>query len=464
MSNVFYEPYIVGGPIEQDLIRQKVKKHYKKKYGYKNIGNHPISKLGYTIPKDYVNYSDGIQTLLHPVNISTSGTAEMIIDIFNDLTVGSNIALLTEDIRINMGVRGDLSKLVRIADTYGTACHIDGHMLSSQSFYFFETEGIFVYMLEKQIKGKNSYMYYTRYLSLEDNAVYEEVYDEKGAHMYTDILEVYENEYNEKAYNRCEYLKSIGVSIICHNNVDNSWYGYSILDVVVNDLMAFEMIQDEYNKAVMYAKPRLHIVNDMVDTDEFGNTNIDLVNDVYVTTDANYTEDPSKIIEAVQFDIKSPEYHLKMQDDLNKILSKVGLDESVLAVSNSTTDKTTVEVSSNDNRMFSKMEARKVIYAPQLLDYVNFIYGDVDVHFVPAQYTNFGEMVKQVTMLRGQGLISTERAIALLYTHESVESRTEEVEMIKEENNVKGNRTSNDVAEPVQEQQRGDSGDGSRGN
>lgn len=448
MSNVYYEP-IVQDRVGQDLIQQKIKKHYKKKYGYKNISNHPITKEGYSIPKDYLNYSNGIQTLLHPVDISTSGTAEMIIDIFNDLTVGANIALLAEDQKMNMNVRADLSKLVRIADTYGTACYIDEHMLSTQEFFFFEEEGILVYMLEKLIKGKPEIEYHKRYLSDDGLEVVDEVYDKNGVAKYTDFLELYGNEYNEMLYNRCEYLKAIGVSIICHNNVDNSWYGYSVLDIVVNDIMTFEMIQDEYNRAVMYAKPRLHIVNDMVDMGEDGQPNIDLVNDVYVTTDANYADDPSKIIEAVQFDIKSPEYHQKMQDDFNKILSKVGLDESVLAISNSTTDKTTVEVSSNDNRMFSKMEARKVVYAPQLLEFIDFKYGEVTVNFIPAQYTNFGEMVKQVTLLKAQGLISLERATGLLYTHESEASRQEEVNKIKEETNVEANRISGENAEPV---------------
>ncbi len=431
-SNVFYEP-IVYNQHEQDLIQQKIKKHYKKPRGYKNISNHPITRDGYTIPKTYLDYSHGIQTLLHPVNISTSGTADMIIDIFNDLTVGSNISVLSENQLKNYKVRADLSKLVRIADTFGTACMIGDDVLTTEEFYYYESEQLLIYLTYVDVKGSVEIIYESRQYVAEAGLLEFKQWNSNLELITVEHQIPYGKGWDEDISDRDNYLILLGAYIMTYNNTTSGWAGYSILEPIIQDLMTHEMVQDEYNKAVMYSKPRLHIVNDMVDIGEDGKPNIDLTTDVYVTTEANYADDPKKIIEAVQFDIKSDEYHQKTQDSFNLILSKVGLDESVLAISSSTVDKTTKEVSSNDNRMFSKMESRKVVYAPQIYTYLSAKYPEVQLHFIPAQYKNFGDMVLQVTKLKKEGMISVEHGVNLLYGNASEAEKAEEVSRIKGE-------------------------------
>lgn len=440
-QNVYYES-LASHDVSTDIIQQKLSKHYVRHTKQKTIYLHPFAKKEYGVATTYKQYYEGIITTERPVKLSTGGTFQMLIDILNDYTVGANIRYAGNEVPFSDEARSKdlLSKAVRLADTYGVAAIIQTEagreVLGMPEIYYYPDENIFIWMVMLEHKGKMVYKYYMRSL-LEGGQVREDVWGNDGKPESFTIFSSFTGD---------TPIQQLGVDIIKHNVHSDDWYGYSALDSVLADIRSFELVMDEYNKMVLYAKPRVHIYNDAVELDEEGKPNIDLTNDIYVSTEAYTIDDPAKMFESIQFDIKSAEYNIKMEDDLNKILTKVGLDQGVLAVAGNGVEKSAAEIASNDNRMYSKMEARKILYAWQLQLVIDRYLPGVELTFVPNQYKNFQNVVTQVSTLKGVGLISIEMAVNLLYPHASESEKAAEVERLNKEKEMDEQRSERGVS------------------
>lgn len=411
-GNVFYNS-IQETIINNDIVNQSIDRFYT--YSKQPpIANHKgIPANNDAIPKSYLDSGTRIDNLLNPVGLSSGGTARMLINSFNNYTCGCYLQVKSDkkenDLVCDI-VHTKLAQGVKVADTWGSCLFYktDTKIESAPSTYFYYNEERNIIYIAKNVivNGQDDVKYETRQI--------------KGKKLRVEIQ--YQNSSEKiKVQNRVPFsgegIEQLGCFILYRSEWDDDTTGISVLDSVVESLKAFEIMQHYSNQSILFSKPRLHIPNEMVEYDEMGEPLIDLSGiDVYTPTDASGQDSNDSLI-PVQFDIPSDDFGRKKDDDLELILSKVGLGNIVLAKGSVAAEKTAKEVISESSNMFTTIEMRRINYSPQLKKLVAFIFPKerIRISFLPLDFMDYHTTAVTVSTLKAVNLISNEVAVPLMY-------------------------------------------------
>lgn len=415
---------IVNDKKFDDIVKQSMRKHFRTSYMKIPIATYPELKL----PKSYVDYTKEILVTLNPRDTSARTIAMMLSQAFSDLITGGNLDV--DESNLNPLTKQRVSQAVLQSLIFGTSAQVQfGDNISIKStaeFYYDDFENVF-YSATDVIKDSEDTILYEERRIKEDMVHITKQYTTSGK-KHTRVYEVvpYDDDLSSPI--------SLGVKIYTNNEINDDWVGTSVFHEVIPDIQMLAITEHEYSKAMLYTKPRLFIQSEMIETDINGNTNLDLTEDVYVAVDGSALPENQSILETSQFKFDATSFSTKINDSLNLILSKLGLDAKILASGGSGVEKSAREVDSEDNRMFSRIEKYRDFYTPQIIEGIKLINLDTDtieIRFLPLQYMNFSSSVQNVQQLVNAGTISYEKAVEILFPRMTGEQRNQEVERIK---------------------------------
>lgn len=389
-----------------------------------------VNKMNDKIPQSYLDNAREILSLLQPdKNLTSNGTAFMIAKSFTKYTCGTYLQIRSENKETKTSrIHYDVSKFMRNSDLYGACLVYRNHETekivnaNNTEFYYNEEDNILYIARNVIIDGKDDVEYQTRYA--------------KKKYMYIEIE--YSNNTTRKSIKKIPYtdeigsISQLGGFILFNNDWNDDWTGESVLAPVIQDIKSYELMNHYFNQGVLFATPKLLMPSELIEYDELGDPIVDLTNDVFVPTDA--TGDENSTPQMVQFNIQSKEMAVKLDKDLEKLLTNVGLDRMVVAQSNTTIEKTASEVASENTNMFATIEERRNMYTPQLEDLLEFLYTEkITFTFIPMQLLDFNSIANTISQLRSTNSISDEMAVRLLYPRMAgTEEETAEVARLKE--------------------------------
>jgi hypothetical protein len=359
----------------------------------------------------------------------------MISQAFSDLITGGNLDI--DESNLNPLTKQRISQAVLQSLIFGTSAQVQFEnnisIKSVAEFYYNDSDNIF-YSATNVIKDSEDTILYEEREIINDMLYITQ--------QYTTLGKIYKKVYEVLPYDDdITTSLALGVKIYTNNEMNDDWVGTSVFHEVIPDIQMLAITEHEYSKAMLYTKPRLFIQSEMIETDIHGNTNLDLTEDVYVAVDGSALPENQSILETSQFNFDAEAFSTKINDSLNLVLSKVGLDSKILAGGGSGVEKSAREIDSEDNRMFSRIEKYRDFYTPQIIDGIKLINLDTDsieIRFLPLQYMNFSSSVQNIQQLMNAGTVSYEKAVEILFPRMNDEQRTQEVMRIKEQRVMKG--------------------------
>jgi hypothetical protein len=421
-----------------DVVTQHIDKHYQK------TGNLLIESFkGIKIPDSYISYQKEIVTTLYPKDLISSGTGEAIVDIFRDMCGGGYIKLNTTDKEDNEQTLSrktnlTINRALRSAELTGVGAVLRTdtgvEIYSAAEFYYDDVKRI-IYTAKNYVQGNtDGIMYEKRYI---------------GKHKGEKVV-ITERQFNGEQITKTKYkpydkysetaTQYMGLVILTNNPYNTDWVGVSALHNIMGELKALDLTIQEYNKALYFTSPKTFMLSTAVEVDIDGRPNIDLTNDVYVSVDANAIEDPKKMVETQQYAFYADKFRIKIEDDLNLILTKVGLDRKVLAFSTTSVERSATEIVAEDNRMYATIENRRTQYYEQFVDIINLVNYEQDksitINFIPIQAFNMNMVTQNVIQKFSSGLQSLETAIKELnprFTNEEVKAEIDRIKGDKED-------------------------------
>lgn len=397
--------------IFDDIVSQSVNKFYKKNHKVLITDNPFLSQHNDAIPQSYQQECSAILGLLNPHNISSNGTALMIINAFNNYTCGGYMQIKSQEKRKGIVLHDKISKLIRNADTFGSCLVLKNfdngsyEIIPKHRFYFNEKENRVYVSKNIILDGQDVVEHKVRYLK--GKKLIEETSFSNGSESVVTTATPFSGE---------EQITKLGAFTFYSSIWEEDITGESVLDPVVESIKTFEVMQHYSNQSVLFSKPRIFIPSEMIEYDENGEPVIDTTNDIFTPTDA-VGQDSNMKMDVVQFDIKAEEFGRKKDDDFEMILSKVGLGSNVRAGgSNVGIEKSAKEVISESSTMFATVEMRRIRFYPQILNFIEFVGGSgVEVSFLPLQFMDFTTTAQTLTMMKSVGAISNEMLVALAH-------------------------------------------------
>jgi hypothetical protein len=431
----------------KNLFNESIGNHYQ--HVSCDLRNFPNVKF----PKSYIDRVESVLSLMNPVDLSTSGFVELLLDVYNNYTVGEYMSLnvvnnnVVDDYKSEIA-RDLLSKAIRNADAFGMSLILQNtdeegdrkfEVFGASNFFYNEEENeLFI--------ARNKFVTITENGNTETKDVLEferrKIVDGKLV-ISTQLKDGKKTTIVSGAYPANSPEGKLGATIITHNKYATDSVGDSIFMPVMEDIKALEIVIDLSNKGAIYSKPRLHILDEAVPMDENGEPDISaLDDDIQVVLNSQLLDDPRSLIEATQFNMNASEFEVKINTTLNIILSKLGLDNKVMAYSNTGgIEMTATEVGSEDSAMFSTIGGRRTLYKTQIIKMLEENIGlsedEYELVFIPLQFANFARTTDYMGTLIEAGALSHDMAVTILFPKISAKEREAEIMRLKGESLIK---------------------------
>lgn len=229
--------------------------------------------------------------------------------------------------------------------------------------------------------------------------------------------------------------RQLGIVIVVSNPYNTDWQGVSTFASVLEDIKELELTYHEYTKTMFWVKPRAYMFSEAVYQDENGNQNIDTTRDIYIKVDGDMIDNPRDLVQISQYDFPAEAFNTKIQASLNKLLSKLGLDKSILAFSSDGVEKSATQDTSEQQIQNAVIENKRSLYRRQLVSALHIISGTeeyINIEFVPNNKLNFSSNAQAISTLASVNMISIEKAVDWLNPRYDIKQKEEEVERIKE--------------------------------
>lgn len=390
IDDPFMRERIKGNDVVNEHIEQK----------YKQAVAIPLDKLTgeYAVPRSYTEPTRNIMRALTG-NVISSGTGEMLVDAVTDLTVGGNLNIhnITDDAK-EKELNSTIDKAVRSAELFGNTIVV----VSDSNMEIYDA---------------------TQYYKEEDtiDIVFPTIYNRKDEYMRIRMKHVDDNTYittESEIIGQDDALtvgKEVTVIEFTNNRINHDKVGESTLLPVLNDIISIDMTIHQLEKTMYYTKPRVHMSSELVELDENGEPVTNNTDDVYVNVDALGLPENANPYQVTQFEFQQKEYDEKIKNALSRCLSKIGLDNRILAYGNGNIERTATEIRSSDDRMINTIERKRNQYYNSIRDLIETTGVDVKFNFTPTTYVSFDQMVTSVVTLKQTNMISSEVMLKLLY-------------------------------------------------
>lgn len=387
------DPYIREQCTKQEVTTDHIKQYYER-----NISL-PIEQLDPTPPPSYIKPLKELLSILQP-RLTSGGTGEMFIDAITDIAVGGNINLHgILDESVEKELNSVIDKAVKLSQMFGNSIVIkmDGIFEIYDATCYYKEDDI-IELCFPAIRDRKDVTLRVKLKQIEDNR-YRVVEEET---LGTGIIRKFRGKY-------------VNVYEFVNNSYNHDEVGSSFLAPILKDIQSIDMTLHLYEKTMYYTKPRIHVSNELSEIDDNGEPTLNVTDDIYVFVDAMGIPEGKDPYNVTQFKLDQASYDAKIQARLSLALSKVGLDNRVLAWGNGNIERTATEIRSSDDRMINLVERIRNQYYAIITQLVKDSDDNAEINFTPTTYTSYENMVNSVVALKQQLLISDYTALKQLY-------------------------------------------------
>lgn len=260
-----------------------------------------------------------------------------------------------------------------------------------------------------------------------------------------DIVKVIKDEYGTLELRKPQLIpfRDLGVYALkwtkSISNLPQMQYGESLLATIQSYLFMYDYMYSSFNTDMYLGRGRVYVPKHLQNPNKPRGTNYNQGLDSFLFTKVDGTSNEyNKLIEAMQFDLRSSEWVTNRNNLLESMATAIGISPSTIAsYLNDISARTAREISSEESSTTLFVEAKRELFKVvinKLLKTVLNYYGfqdEIKIRFSKAGQTNTTLLIENTTKKLNAGLISKYSAIKEVNPDFNEEQLDTEIKMIE---------------------------------